>query len=826
MRPVIFRLASVLALSMLSGMSMGQETAGESGPDDLDALLEASGDAAAQDSGPAAPTAPQTASPEVIETIPLKPSPVPVPAAAADRPGRHNRLLEEIVVTAQKREENLQDVPISVQAFSAETLDAKGITNAVDLQMATPGLSYTVLQSFSIIYLRGVGTDAFLPSADLSVATYVDGIYFPFSAGLAQDFGAVERVEVLKGPQGTLFGRNSTGGAISTTTKKPGFEHETSIQTSLGNDRDLRTRVYTNVPLGDELAFNLSALYNRKDSYYEHLDRDLEQDIDKGARLKLRWMPDERFDITLAGLVTKTDGSTGSQSTQIDPKPALTPFLAAAPRPYPLPDWKTDIDTPAVLDFDNQVAYFDARWSPAWLDIRWLGSMQSIETLAFNDYDATSQPIVSYDTRGLFADIMTSELQFISSDSSWGSDWLKYIGGLYYIHSKAGFDPAALKLGFYGASALPGAVAPLAPAIDQLLGLAGAAAPTPAAPVTLLARGLLETTATAGFFQATADLTDWAALTLGGRYQIEERFLYEASVGMEGSDSPLVSYPQQKVDTSNFSPKISLDFRPADDLLIYGSLSKGFKSGTFNIVAITNPPDYVKPEEVTSAELGIKSSWLDGALRFNGAVFDTRIDDLQVQVISLANSGTVAFETAGQARIRGAEFDLLWELFPASLPGLVLTAAGTALDAKYTDFQRGSGYDEDTGLFFGNRNGNPRDFTGNRVTQAPEFSGNLGLSYSVDVPGGSVEIAGDGYYNSGMFYSAQNSPHSELDSYVMANARASYFHEDWGLRLTVFGRNLNNARTYLFNYETDFGTSALLQPDATYGLRLNWDFGG
>jgi iron complex outermembrane receptor protein len=134
---------------------------------------------------------------------------------------RSNRLLEEVVVTAQKREEDSQDVPIAIQAFSGDKLDAFGIEDTADLQRITPGLTFTYTYGYTLIYLRGVGSDAFLPNADPSVATYIDGINIPASQGKQDTLGPVKRVEVLKGPQGTLFGRNATAGAISIVTEDP-----------------------------------------------------------------------------------------------------------------------------------------------------------------------------------------------------------------------------------------------------------------------------------------------------------------------------------------------------------------------------------------------------------------------------------------------------------------------------------------------------------------------------------------------------------------------------------------------------------------------------
>ena len=191
--------------------------------------------------------------------------------AATDKQVRHSvsRLLEEVVVTAQKRQENVQDVPISMQAFSGEKLDALGITDQVDLQRITPGLNVTEQVSYTITFLRGIGTDATI-AADPSVATYIDGIYYPFASNLAQNFGAVERIEVLKGPQGTLFGRNATGGAIAIHTKNPefdGFSGEALAE--VGSFGSSQGRLHVNVPIVDDVALSATAIYSTTDGYYE-----------------------------------------------------------------------------------------------------------------------------------------------------------------------------------------------------------------------------------------------------------------------------------------------------------------------------------------------------------------------------------------------------------------------------------------------------------------------------------------------------------------------------------------------------------------------------
>ena len=174
---------------------------------------------------------------------------------------RQSRMLEEVLVTAQKRAENNQDVPISVTAFSEDTLDALGITSPQDLQRVTPDLTYTTTQGASIIYLRGVGSDAYL-MADPSVALYIDDVYFPFAQGLAQSFGAIQSIEVLKGPQGTLFGRNAVGGAVNIHSKSPSLEPEASVQFSYESYDTQSLRLYGSYPITEQLAISVSAFQN------------------------------------------------------------------------------------------------------------------------------------------------------------------------------------------------------------------------------------------------------------------------------------------------------------------------------------------------------------------------------------------------------------------------------------------------------------------------------------------------------------------------------------------------------------------------------------
>ncbi|WP_428312995.1 TonB-dependent receptor [Hydrocarboniphaga sp.] len=762
-----------------------------------------------------------------LATIPVAPAPEP---GEAEQRGGGSRLVEEVIVTAQKREENLQDVPISVQAFSAEALDARGVSDSQNLPNITPGMVYSVVAGYSIIYIRGVGTDAFVPSADQSVATYIDGIYFPFSHGQVQSFGAVERVEVLKGPQGTLFGRNSTGGAINVITKKPDDTFEGSVQTSFSNFNTTQSRAYVNVPVTDTLAFSVSGLYNHNESYYK-LTADspypggrLPDEEEKGGRVRVKWAPTEDFDITLSGLLVEQNGIGPVINQNTAPNPQYVPLGVTTTPPY-----QTSIDTPAYNRSRNPVYYGEANYRFDWFDTKLLASHQDIKTAAMIDYDNTKSPLVSFQAFQS-ARVDTQELQLISNAGTPWSDHLTWIFGLYHIESLAGFDKVLFSVGRdipvvdNIVDRLSGILNPLGLG-DTLDGLGSR--------VDIDAQGSLKTNSSAAYTQATLKLPYDFALTLGGRYQTERRELVNSRDALAISDDvqvPLFNFANQTTDSNNFSPKVTLDWHPVEDVLTYASFTKGFKSGTYNILNIYTPTQYIEPETVTAYELGFKSQLFDRRLQLNGAVFDTEIDNLQVQFVSLLSGGAVRFETAPHARVRGAEFDLLFLVAPDLLPGLILTANGSYLDAKYTDYPSASGFTDQgvpfggSGLVLGGGVLPGQDFSGNDIVRSPKFSGTTSLSYTFNAPGGPVEIASDVYYNSGFFYSAQNVSTAEEKSYTTLDARASYLYEPWNTRITLFGKNLTNTLRSINQLPTDIGTWTTYAPPRTYGIRLNWDF--
>ncbi|MGQ0699650.1 MAG: TonB-dependent receptor domain-containing protein, partial [Panacagrimonas sp.] len=305
------------------------------------------------------------------------------------------------------------------------------------------------------------------------------------------------------------------------------------------------------------------------------------------------------------------------------------------------------------------------------------------------------------------------------------------------------------------------------------------------------------------------------------RYQEEDRFLSKQFVqakvlGLE--PVTIFQFRKPEVDQHNFAHRVSLDFTPFDDALIYLSWARSYKSGSYNIVTLYAPPDYVEAEEATTVELGVKTSFVPG-LTLNAAIFETDIENLQETVLALQDGGAISAENAGSARSRGVEFDALWVPFLDWNPGFVVSAGATYLDAIYTDYKDATGFNENTGLLF--RNG---DFSGNNIARTPDFSGTLSLSQTINTRYGPVEIGGEYYYNNGFNFSPQAATSTEQEAYALINARLSYLYQPWNLRITAFGRNIADERYAATSLVIDFGTFQTLAPPRTYGLALGYEF--
>jgi iron complex outermembrane recepter protein len=768
----------------------------------------------------------------VTELIPVEPLAEPPPESPVAQRSR-SRLVEEIVVTAQKREENLQEVPISISAFSMDKLDASGVTKVQELDKVTPGLTFGSSFGYSIVFMRGIGTDAFLPSADHTVPIYVDGINQAVIQGDSTTLGRIDRVEVLKGPQGTLFGRNALGGAINVVTKVPNSDHGFfgDMKLERGNYNKTVADLYLNIPLGDHLAASLSGFSIEQDRFYNNEVEGVPQvDVyQRGGRLRLRWEPTERLWFDLGATLTEVSDTGSLIGENTRPSAVLG---AALPRDNDL-DRRVEHNTTGGFAARSEIFDLRAGLHGSWFDTKLLGSIQSMDVLFSRlDFDSTTLPIASFDggsrTPGVrqFAEQATAELQFLSNDSTPGASWLQWVAGAYYLKSEAGLDPVIFQVGRDALT--PTSLAGLAPLLDAVFGGLGLEPFSDG--VTLVTKGILDTESLSFFAQGTVSLTDSLSLTLGGRYDEESRDLLEGLLGarnpVTGEIVTALRFPVDKVTTERFAPRAALSWFVTDEINLYTSYSIGYLSPTYNTANFTSAPDLVEQEKATAYEIGAKAILFGRALQLNVALFRTELDNIITGFFGLTSGGVVRFDNAGDGLIEGAEMDFQWLPMPDSNPGLGLSGSVSYLDARYTDYPNGRGFDEATGISFGEGTSPlpPRDFTGNRIVRTPKLSYTLGVSQTIALGDGEVEVGVDTYYNDGYFFSPQNSELVEQPRYQLLNARVGYLYAPWNLRVTVFGRNLTDKDYLLQAIMQEFGRTQTLAEPRTYGVTLNWSF--
>lgn len=756
------------------------------------------------------------------------------PQAIGEEPasqGGGSRLVQEVIVTAQKREENLRDVPISITAFNADQLDARGVTDANALPKITPGLTVSQQAGFTSTFLRGVGSDAFI-LGDPSVVTYIDGVYFPVAEGAIQDFGTIDHIEILKGPQGTLFGRNALGGAIKIDTRAPNLDRpEISAQSSYSTYDTWKTRVYASTPIVDGLAISGAAVYNASNNYVhgtidaESNPRPLPGDRSEGYRGKLLYKPNDWFNARVSYFDINIHGSIYAVNT--DPSTAGSAIQAENPR--------YGANTENQYQITHVRTFFgDARFKTDLLDIKLAGSQQLEKNSVNYDFDGSALPIANFSADPSFAHVDTAELQLLSNDTSPGADFLQYLFGAYYFRSRAGFQPAHLNAtdtnlaeGVIGGIQVP---AGLSNTLISVLTSAGEPLPTGA---NIAFTGVLDTESIAYFTQGTVNLTDHFAITFGARFQDEDRIIETSTAALQNTDGTttlIQSYsgednPAYRSTTKSLDPKVSLNFKPdwgflGDSPLLYASFQTASTSSTFNVINIYTPPEEVDGSTIYAYEAGIKTRLFHNLVDFSGSVFHYHIEEPQVQLVSLLAGGAVRFENAGGERIQGADFDTLIQLFPKLTDGgLILTLSACYLDSRYTSYTDGSGFQQGTGVL---TQGN--DYTGNPVVRAPRFTGTVGLSETLDTAIGPIEFGASYYHSNHYFYLAQSTPNVEQLPYGTLDVNLSYLYKPYKLRVSAFGTNVLNANYLASRFRTDFGSNDVPAPLAIYGVRLNYDF--
>ena len=671
--------------------------------------------------------------------------------------------LEEVIVTAQKRSENLQEVPVSIAVFTGEDLINYGVHNTQDLQTVTPGLVYNNTGSSVQAYLRGIGTRFAFVGLEPSVATYVDDRYLARAQATFFELADVERIEVLKGPQGTLFGRNATGGALRVVTMDVQDDFSGKMTGTVGN-YDLRSFSGTvNVPINQDLGTRVTALVRQRDGYATNLDPNGIPELDdrdiKIMRAKLKWDISDRITSRLTFHYSEQDDNAGNDIVDLSPPGLNSGIVAGGISGRDVNHVATAIDavihsqqTAVDLRFDVNLTTFDLVSITTYSDF---------DQDANTDADGTSAVVVDVPTAPVYAQAFSQEFQLLSvSDGPW--DWL---AGAYLFSETSGFE-LILDLN----------IADLASQGNQRV----------------------ETTAYAVFGQATYDFNTRWSLTLGGRWNHEEKEVWLEASDIAGITLSTVPF-EDKDDWDEFTPKVALE-RHFDSGMVYLSYAKGFKSGGYNYPASANDGYVLHPEVLDMIEAGWKITSSTGRLQFNGAVYYYDYKDLQV-TRALSGSGLVVTENAANANVLGLDLDLEW--MPADW--LSLTAGLNLLDSEYKD------YDASAMVFNAVLTGDPTvpgmsstlfDAAGESLLRAPDSS----LFVSAELRGRlgslSVPVIVTYSYKDDFLFDFVADPSSERlvqSSYGLLSARASAITADGHWAFSIWGRNLTDEDDYFMD---------------------------
>ena len=727
--------------------------------------------------------------------------------------------LEEVVVTAQRREQNLQAVGIAVTAFSDEQVRNMGFASTVDIAQMTPNLSYTVPQGESSqinFFLRGVGLNDFADAQENPVAVYVDDVYKPAMGGLALQLFDIERIEVLRGPQGALFGRNSTGGVIHYVTKRPSEEFDAYADVMYGDYDQIKAEAAVGGGLTDGVMGRLSIAYNDNDGWTDNRTegvQDYNSSDSIAGRAQLLFQPSEDLDVLLSGNYSRNTGAVGAwqhESTKPSadgntslPLPADEDFWGSCPGcdafGYADTDgdpWAGDYDRSGQVRVKNQGLQANVDWKVGELQLTSITAYTNVKRLQQEDADMNpflgAGQDLSFIAPTFEAETDTLSQEFRVAGETERTRWL---AGVYYFDNEVD--------GHYQLN-------------TDAIGF-----------VQMDARYTQDTESWDLFGQMEYDLAADLTLIAGLRWTDEEKKLDFSNIDNSGitafcstepdpiaegcfnpAPTPISAWRPTadymilfnsgtvgslaKQSDDYITGRLQLNWQAMDDLLLYGSYSRGKKSAGFNNGFLdttqifgNNPLESIPfdSETLDAYELGLKSTILNGTTRLNASVFYYDYQDFQTFQWLILNQ--VIFNA--DAEVYGAEI----EIESKPMDGLTLQLGMGMLDATAKDIPTISGDAV-----------RDRDMVG-----APDFNVSALLRYEWPALNGTLAVQSSGTYQQNIWYDIQNHPISKEDGYTVVNFRASYTSGDGSWETYVF---VNNAfeeeyKSYTFDFTSLFG---------------------
>ncbi|MGH8265516.1 MAG: TonB-dependent receptor [Steroidobacteraceae bacterium] len=704
--------------------------------------------------------------------------------------------VEEIVVTARRRAENLNDVPIAVSVYSAEQLAATGSADITTLQRTTPNLTLQVARgsnSTLIAFIRGVGQQDPLWGFEPGVGLYVDDVYVARPQGAVLDIYDIKDIEVLRGPQGTLYGRNTIGGAIKYVTAPIADHPRFNAQVNLGNYQQTDGIVSGSAPIGEHFAVGGAVAIYRHDGYGTNHTTGAEEynkDVD-AFRGTVEWKPADGFLFRLSGdyLDDKSNARHGHREA---PGSGLSTGQAVLSNVY---------DNNAGIGDDNSVKAKGVSLLGQWdvsdtLTLKSITAYREGDTDTLIDFDAG--PSAALDVPAFYDDNQLSqEVQLL-----WTGSRVQAVAGLFYL------DGAA------------------SGAFDTILGIAN---------LTIATSGRVKTISKAAFADVSFDITDRWSVSLGGRYTQDDKTGSVYRQNFTGIRSPLfgnaaavpgllrTNYANSR-SFSEFTPRASVRFKPADDLMLYASYGRGFKSGGFDMrgdaFAFPGTVDGYDPEVVDTYELGFKTTTAGGNLRLAGALFYSKYKDQQITsqfALATVPPTIVSFvDNAASSTIKGAELE-------ANISFNESVSARAQLgyiDAGFDEFVT---YNPATGTR--DNLADQRDFQ-----NTPKFVGSVSLTWHHDLAGrGDLAFTPAVAYRSSFQMFEAATPLLDQDAYTLVDASIVWTLPSRHFTLGLHGKNLTDEEYRVGGYSfpgATFGNSinAFYGPPRTYTLSANYRF--
>jgi iron complex outermembrane recepter protein len=775
-------------------------------------------------------------------------------APTAPAPAIAPRSIEEIVVTARKKEESIQDVPISITALDGDFLQEAGVDDFHELAEFAPNVRFTTNACCTTVFIRGFGTPFAAGAFDPTVGLALDELSIAKEIYMSDPLFDIERFEVLRGPQGTLFGKNTTAGLFNITTASPSDEVEGYVLGGIGGLGTHRLEAALGGPIGeygDWVRFRIAAvdLDGPGDVENTALDVDEPATGQQAGRLKLEISPLESLDVMLIGSLARTESrffhiqsydfpdATVDFIRDFDPEFEDDPF-----------NHQNSIDHRDGLERDTVIAQANVRWTPE--DFGPIRAPEIVAVLGWTDLDQQMALDVDFSPLDAVAiekapnsylyDQKSIELRGGGTiDAPFGFGELSFlVGGFLYESNletysplRAGQDIEEYLLGPPGFELATGAPPILGSTGFSTLGEVATALGLPPLPSVLAGDGASffldqKTTSQAVFGNVAWRFLDQFEISGGGRLSLEKKDARVQNVcfdpGVLCAALMVQEFTRDETrDETDFSPKVTLSWFPLDDLTLFATRAQGFKSGAFNNFSFTADAVEVDSEKAVSWEVGAKGKWLDRSLSYAVTLFQMEVEDLQLQNTLGA---LVQVRNAGSARTRGVEVDLQW-LTPWE--PLAIRGSGAFTDGEFEEFPNAPP--------IAGSSATSQDLAGREMPFVPDWQMNLTPELRFPVPspisyfeGGLVLIgAVDVLYRSEFYLDSDLDPHTLEEGYVMLNGRVGVATDDGKISLTLSVDNVTDAD--VLEYQTDSllypgGYVAMQEFQRTWGLQAKYAF--